>query len=157
MSSVFHYAPWAYLPAMVQAGQLVPSNSGASNEKPMLWFSANQQWEPTAGKASGQIAMMTFKQQLAVGGCIRFGLPATDSRLMSWKAACTVAGTGRDERRAMERAGKKRGADPSQWFAIAESVPLDQLLLEVFVDNAWHPADPGEMAQIWTERRSTAT
>lgn len=157
MSAVFHYAPWGYLPAIVQSGYLKPSNAGAAGEHPMLWFSSHQHWEPTAGKtwrsASGTVGMMSFRQQLARAGCIRFGLPAADPRLLTWKAACLAAGTPRDDRRAMERAGKKRGGDPGQWFAIATPVPLSELRLEVFIDGKWMPANADEMAEAWTEQR----
>ena len=45
---VWHYAPWSYLVRMVEFGALRPGNASATNEVPMLWFSANQKWEPTA-------------------------------------------------------------------------------------------------------------
>lgn len=80
-------------------------------------------------------------------------MPAADPRLLTWKAACLAAGTPRDDRRAMERAGKKRGGDPGQWFAIATPVPLSELRLEVFIDGKWMPANADEMAEAWTEQR----
>jgi hypothetical protein len=157
MTRVFHYAPWAYLPQIVTSGALLPNNAGAEVEVPLLWFSANQQWEPTAGKtwkAEG-ILMMTFRQQLQRAGCIRFGLPAADMRLLCWKDACAVAGIPREARRNLERSGKKRGAEPSHWFAIAQPMPLTELDLEVFGEEAWQPADPSEMAEVWTKCRSS--
>ena len=97
MKAVYHYAPWAYLPSMVEAGCLRPSNAGAEGEAALLWFSAHQHWEPTATKLlmrrDGASRLMTFAEQLASFGCIRFRLAADDPRLMTWKAACAVAGT----------------------------------------------------------------
>jgi hypothetical protein len=47
---LWHYAPWFYLQHMVDSGDLRPSNAGAPDLTPTLWFSANQNWEPTATK-----------------------------------------------------------------------------------------------------------
>lgn len=154
---VFHYAPWAILPAIVASGSLRPSNAGALAEQPLLWFSANQVWEPTATKMirakDGTVSQLSFDEQLARLGCIRFGLGASDARLLNWKSACTAAGTPRDQRRALERSGRKRGADHAHWFAVAGPVVLGDLAFHVFAEKAWHAADPGEMAEVWTRVR----
>lgn len=146
MRMVWHYAPWAYLARMVESGVLRPSAAGAPGESPLLWFSANQQWEPTATK------IFTFKQQAMTLGCIRFGLPADDPRLLNWREACLTAGTPREARRGMVQAGKKRGAHPAQWFAIIAPVPLTELRFQVWLDF-WGDADAKEMAEVWTKRQ----
>ena len=157
MSKVFHYAPWSYLPKIVTSGALQPSNAAANGEKPMLWFSAHQRWEPTATKmlrlSNGAYRQMTLQEQSDRYGCIRFGLPAADPRLLDWGRTCALAGTSRKVRRNLELAGKKRGANPQQWFATAQPVSLTELELEVFVEDAWGPADPAEMAEVWTRLR----
>lgn len=152
---VYHYAPWAYLPAIVQHGALRPSNARADGEVPLLWFSLNQHWEPTATKVwenkAGTILQMTFRQQVSQVGCIRFGLDDQDPRLLDWKQACKAAGTGRNERRAMENAGKKLGAKPEDWFATLMSVQLADLRFQVFLNEQWLDAEPAEMAEVWTQ------
>lgn len=157
MKVVWHYAPWSYLAAIVESGALRASNAGAPGETPMLWFSANQQWEPTATKMtrdnSGKVFRMSFHQQVELAGCIRFGLSAKDPRLLNWKAACAAAGTPRETRRALEKVGKKEGADPEQWFATLATVLLDELDFQIWT-NGWHPAtSPQDMATVWTETR----
>lgn len=153
--NVYHYAPWAHLPSMVESGALRPSNVGAAHERPMLWLFAHQHWEPTATKAwrgpDGKVKLLTFLEQVKQVGCIRFGLPAQDLRPLPWLEACTQAGMTRETRRELERAGKKRGGDPNHWFAIPHEVPLSDFTLEVFGNNAWHFADPHEMARVWNE------
>jgi hypothetical protein len=160
MKMVWHYAPWAYLSEMVESGALRGSNTGALGEKSMLWFSANQKWEPTATKMlrkkNGATVQMTFKQQLQEAGCIRFGIAADDSRLLNWNDACAYAGTPRETRRALERAGKKKGADPAHWFATAVTIPLAELKLHIFLDGRWLPAECSKaMADVWTNRQTT--
>ena len=155
---VWHYAPWAYLPSMVESGALRGSNAGAAGENPMLWFSANQQWEPTAAKAvrnnAGLITQMTFQQQVTRVGCIRFGLPAADVRLLNWKQACAAANTPKESRRAMEKVGKKQGSNPDHWFATVSGVSLSELHFQVWL-NGWKDAtSPQDMAAVWVKHQT---
>jgi hypothetical protein len=150
MKLIWHYAPWAYLPAMVKSGALRGSSAGAAGEALMLWFSANQQWEPNATKMlkknSGQVVQMTFKQQVAQFGCIRFGIAADDYRLLNWKDACAAAGTPRESRRVLEKVGKKAGAGPAHWFATAATIPLAELNFQVWLDGWKDATSPQDMA-----------
>ena len=158
MNMVWHYAPWAYLPAMVESGILRGSNTGAAGEAPMLWFSANQQWEPTATKmirnSAGAAVSMTFKQQVQMVGCIRFGMAADDLLLLDWKDACTFAGTPGESRRALERVGKKAGADPAHWFATAATIPLAELHFQVWLDGWRDTTGPQDMATVWLKKQA---
>ena len=162
MNMVWHYAPWAHLSAIVESGALRGSNAGADGERPMLWFSANQQWEPTATKMAvdmqGNLAQLTFKQQSEKFGCIRFGLPASDCRLMSWKDSCAMAGTPRETRRTLEKVGKRRGGNPSHWFAVSSEIRLNELHFQVWIDGQWHPAhgEIEEYAEAWRDRIAAA-
>jgi hypothetical protein len=152
----FHYAPAVYLDAILESGELRPS-SPIAEEKPLLWFSAHQYWEPTATKPvriNGRVRQRTFSEQALSSGCIRLGLPRFDPRLMDWKHSCAFAGTDRPARRAMEQYGKRLGAHPSDWFAVPEPILVSELQFEVLLDWKWHPADPHEMAQFWRDGRA---
>lgn len=142
---------------MVGSGILKRSNAGSPAENPMLWFSANQMWEPTATKIligrAGKITRMTQNEQHAVFGCIRFGLPIDDLRLMKWKDACTAAGTPREKRRALEKSGRKQNADPAHWFAASVDVAILGLRFQVLLDT-WRDADPREMVEVWADREA---
>lgn len=143
---LWHYTVAGYLPAIAGYGLLLGSNAGAPDERPMLWFSANQKWEPTATKGvltpTGKYRQLTFDELVDSTGCIRFGLPADDTRLMDWKSACAFAGTPRRLREAMERIGTRDGAQPSHWFGTGEAIPLEQLRLQAWADG-WRDADAG--------------
>lgn len=155
---VWHYATWASLPRIVESGALRGSNAGAPGEAPMLWFSANQQWEPTATKwrtdKTGKPFPMTFKEQVKTVGCIRFGLPADDPCLLNWKAACAAAGTPRETRRSLEKVGKKKGADPANWFATLRQVALSELHFQVWAGGWFDATSPQDMADVWTEEQA---
>lgn len=158
MTYLWHYTPWSYLPKIVENGALRGSNAGAPGEVPMLWFSANQRWEPTARKLllspSGNAEQLTFEQQADLYGAIRFGISADDVRLLNWKSACTAAGTPRESRRELERVGKRIGASPSDWFATSAQIPLEELRLQVWVGKWQDASSPMEMAQVWAESRA---
>lgn len=155
MSNVHHYAPCVHLPRIYQSGVLRPSNAGAPNEKPLLWFSANQRWEPTATKmiadASGKPVLLTFEQQLELLGCCRFSLPANDSRLLKWAEARRAAGMGYTVKRKLEEIGRKRGGNPLDWFAVAESIDVASLTFSVFENERWVPASLPEQAEKWAD------
>ena len=156
MTDVHHYAPCVRLARILGSGYLLPSNAMAGGELPLLWFSANQRWEPTATKAWKQgsgIVQLSLAEQLERIGCCRFSLPADDQRLMPWIAACRFAGTGYTLQRKMEAKGRKQGANPLQWFAVAEAVDLSDLRFSVFDGRAWSAADISETANTWKEER----
>jgi hypothetical protein len=86
-------------------------------------------------------------------GSVRFGLHADDPRLAYRRKVGVIA------------------SDPEKWFAIAESVPLEDLTFEVLQDASgdwaatlthdgptWNAADPAAVAQAYIEdeRRAQA-
>ena len=157
MAYVWHYAPWATLPAMVESGALRGSNAGAPGETPMLWFSAHQKWEPTATKVMGTpqgVVQLTFKQQVERFGAIRFGLAANDSRLLDWSASCAAAGVPVDERNVLEARGRLKGANPAHWFATSATIPLSELYFQVWAGRWSDATSPQDMATAWTEARA---
>ena len=84
--NLWHYAPAAYLERITNSGCLRPSNPWAPNELPLLWFSANQFWEPTATKmicdTNGRLRPLTYSEMKQIG-IVRFGISASDPRLMA--------------------------------------------------------------------------
>lgn len=113
MQMVWHYTVAAKLEAISATGALIGGNAGAPDEERVLWFSANQKWEPTSTKMKrtpdGRFVPLTFEEMAKSVGCVRFGLDAADMRLLNWTDACEAAGTPRSTRRSMEQIGKKRG------------------------------------------------
>lgn len=141
MSMVYHYtSETQHLPLILESGHLEPSNAGAPDESPLLWFSRSHIWEATATKmimTEAGLKLLTREQQLELFGCVRFILPADDRRLLEWKEACQLAGTPRIKRRRMEKTGKKLGASPSDWLAMPCIVPLSEVNLERFNGETW--------------------
>lgn len=140
--TLWHYAPGVYVPKISEHGELKPSNAGAPHEQPILWFSENQGWEPTAGKLLlnkfGQpVRTMGFAEQVERLGCVRYGIDSNDRRLFHWKEACKLAEMSRDDRRKLERAGKSIGANPEHWWGTQFSIDLEELCFEYWNGKGW--------------------
>ena len=143
MKMYWHYASWGGLPEMVESGNIRGSDVGAANENPFLWFSRNQLWEPTATE-------LTFQEQAERIGCIRFGIASTDPRLLNWKNACSAAGIPTGMRQELVRDGRKKGGYPSDWYAVASNIPLDELHFQVWLNGWTTSISPQGMAAVWT-------
>ena len=115
---LWHYTAGVYVPRIVNDSLLKPTNVGAPKERPLLWFSSHQAWEPTSTKMVrsqyGKARVLTFEEQARQFGCVRFGLPIEDPRLMDWPTACQFAGTPPSMRLKLERYGAGLGAMPQQ-------------------------------------------
>lgn len=154
---VYHYAPWVTLRAIAESGELRPSNAGAPDERPLLWFSRHRKWEPTATKMltsdAGPVRISRAEHEHRFG-CIRFALPADDPRLMDWPSACQRAGISDDERATMEHRGRLLGANPSDWLAIDGAVPLAEVEFHAWLAGRWGRAeDLLGMADAWDKAR----
>ncbi|WP_433924810.1 hypothetical protein ACN06F_05460 [Vreelandella sp. 21] len=139
MSHVVHYSALTRLPQMLNSGHLLPHMDGCF-ETPLVWFSSVSFWEPTATKpfrTNNALVSLKFWEYRDLFGCIRFALPADDSRLMTWREVCQQAGLSRVDRRKLEAAARKRGGDPKQWFAVPAAIPLADMSLEILSINEW--------------------
>lgn len=136
MKYVWHYTVIEYLPKIRGYGMLLPSNASAEGELPLLWFSANQEWEPTAAKpmrsVTGRLVTPSMREVFEQGRAIRFGLPSDDPRLLCWFAACKYAGTPRRMREAMERVGIQQGGNPKDWYATTDPIPVGDLEMQAY-------------------------
>ena len=82
---VHHYTSESHhLPMILASGELRPSNDpGFEHEPPLLWFSRNQEWEVTVTRMTKKkgdgLRPLTFREQLAILGWVRFSLPTRPS------------------------------------------------------------------------------
>jgi hypothetical protein len=78
---IWHYTVPEALCLIEVSGFLQPSylNSKKYPSKPIVWCSANQNWEPTAGKRLGEVQITTLAKMLEVFGSLyRFGVDESD-------------------------------------------------------------------------------
>lgn len=127
----WHYTTGRHFAAIVETGMLRPSAQHiAKGESPILWFSLEQYWEPTAQKAvreNGDMISVGMLGTYEKGmGLVRFGV--YPSRLVPWprlaKQACIPSGL----RRGLERSGRAQGAVPEHWYGlVGEPLPVSDV------------------------------
>ncbi|MEJ6003695.1 hypothetical protein [Paucibacter soli] len=107
-------------------------------EKPVLWFSENPVWEPTANKVISTDGGETFRRPALrelheiAGGIFRFRvIPAAlakrsgaQIKLFQWGKIQSVAHIAPSEAAAMVTAGLGWGATPTHWWGSLEPLPL---------------------------------
>ncbi len=138
---VWHYTVGTRLPAISESGLLIPARSlHATTSLGVLWFSRQQTWEPSTVRTGWKrhpAARIAFPEK---EGLFRFGLPASDSRLVSWPAVTPLADIDIPEAMAMLSAGLRRGATPTDWVGVLTQVPLAELHLQRWDGTAWRDA-----------------
>lgn len=126
---VWHYTTGQKFIAICDSGVLMQTSIGLPmNEKPVLWFSKNQNWETTANKScrshDGQIIHLDQNGTANLcGGLVRFGLKKKN--VHHWRALIKAACISKTTVRSLEAAGIELGANPFDWCGSLKSVQVD--------------------------------
>jgi hypothetical protein len=138
----WHYTTGDIFKIIVENGLLLPTGVGISrNEKPILWFSIAEFWEPTASKMmmqDGQMLDMGMQGTYQHGGGLaRFGIPT--SKLVPWPQLARKANIPSRVKVGLETVARRNGAKPTDWFGlIAEPLPVyDVEAVEIYDGKTW--------------------
>jgi hypothetical protein len=150
----WHYTPGVHFSRIMQYGFIRGSTAGVpENEKPVVWFSLDQRFEPTAKKLLQQDdgtvqALSMEKTHAAYGGLFRFGVPP--KHLMSGDNLRRRANIQRESWNALVKSALRDGASPNLWYGSLDAVAVASCVIErMGADYAWAP--------IHIARRATAT
>jgi len=149
---VWHYTVGTPLAAIARSGRLMPAAAhtmAAHSGDGILWFSRNQQWDPSATRDDGLSQARQTLSRAALHarfGLYRFGLPEQDLRLLPWPTVTRVADIDVPQAMTMVATGLRCGAAPTDWIGTLTPVPLDDLRFERWTGSAWVPADLDELA-----------
>lgn len=141
--SLWHYTAGHKLPMILEACALRPNGAKiAPNERPVVWFSADAVYEPTAIKlvqmpGQGKLHRPSVAELHEMIGVFRFAIDRRDARLAAWpnihrKARISTTGVAN-----MLRAGLEIGAKPMNWFGALEEIPLGDLRFEAWTGQQW--------------------
>lgn len=128
---IYHYSKAANLQNIISDGLLKPTDLFVPPpERPVLWFSSNQEWETTVSAAMTlDHAILTF------GGLLRFGVTNKPTLFIShWSKLWKKAKISKDQKEILEMSAKKVGSDPYQWYGRFTPLPLEQVDLIEYVD-----------------------
>jgi hypothetical protein len=144
-SLVWHYTVVERLNVILADGVLRPVAMGAlKGVKPVVWFTSNQDWEPTANRLwqspTGSWTRLGKDQTIVLfGGLARIGVaPATAP--LDWKGYKEHSGIPPKAANTIYNEAVSVGARPGQWSATFDSVPREKwLAVEVWQDEQWVP------------------
>lgn len=127
----WHYTTGEFAVRIAEAGVLLPTDAFIGpRERPVLWFSMEQDWEPTASKWCWQgsaVRKLDRWETCAAGrGLARFGIDP--SKLIAWPALARVARIPPKTADGLVRAGLRQGAVPTRWRGSVDPIPLTECL-----------------------------
>jgi len=125
------------------------------NEHPVVWFSMNQRFEPTAVKAKrvdGVITSMTLPEMIQhCQGLTRFGI--IPRALLNGENLRKRACITNDEWVRLKKIGIKMHADPHDWYGSTESIDVSLCVFEVMNEfGRWERIKPAH----WLHREEMA-
>ena len=146
---VFHFTTGAKLLSIINSGCIRPTTSKIEpNEKPVAWFSTQDQWEPTATKAPIPGMQGQIETAKAQGGLVRITVPGTCAPYV-FPQLPLIAGTKPSVCLGLLVAGLELGSDPDTWRFTPAAVPT-ALFREVeffdFASNRWLAIDLAELS-----------
>ena len=125
------------------------------NERPVVWFSMNQKFEPTALKAKrvdGILISITLREMIEHGqGLTRFGI--IPRVLLSGEKLRKRACITRDEWLRLKKVAIMRRADPHDWYGSTEPIDVSLCAFEVMNEcGKWQRIERSE----WLQRQEMA-
>ncbi|MFJ1470141.1 hypothetical protein [Massilia orientalis] len=153
--SLWHYTAGHKLQLIRESCALHPNGAKvAPNERPVVWFSADAVYEPTAIKllqmpGQARLRRPTVAELHELVGVFRFAIDRDDPRLAAWPAVHRKARISTTGVANMIRAGVEIGAKPMNWFGALEEIPLADLRFEAWTGEHWVAAQiDASIAQI---------
>jgi hypothetical protein len=135
----WHYTTGWHFVQIVKSNVLLPATAYiARRELPIIWFSLEQFWEPTAQKAMNPLQLLGMNgTYLHGGGLIRFGI--SPSRLIPWPQLGRLARIPSRIMRSLERVARHQGARPELWCGTIDGpIALPDIeAIDCFDGNNW--------------------
>ena len=139
----WHYTIGAKVPPIAESGFLKGADEYVTSpEKPIVWFSSNQDYELTSRKGvkrNGEIITLSKEETAQFGGLVRFGYPS--ERLIKWPEVGKRAHMNAFMRNILMKEARRQGADPSEWYGSLVPIPLEGLTFQILRDNQWVDPD----------------
>ena len=133
--SAWHYTISDRAWLIFQDGLIKPATAGVRHpEKPVVWFSTQQHWEPTANKmaytTSGELIHMSTKMMFQeVGGeLFRFGIGT--HHLLPWHRLARAARIPIKVQKGLITTAREAKADPMKWYGTLKPVPVIDTIIQ---------------------------
>ena len=146
---IYHHTTGMKLLQIINPGQIKPTSAKIEpHEKPVAWFSTQDQWEPTDTKVPIPGTQGQIKTAKAQGGLVRITVPGTCAPYV-FPQLPLIADTKPTVCIGLLLAGLEFGSDPDTWRFTPTPVPT-ALFREVgfydFASNRWLAVDLAELS-----------
>jgi len=146
---LWHYTSSTHYVSIVKDGLILPATTYVPDEeKPIVWFSDDQFWEPTATKGvqlrDGTIGSLSLDGMLDRHILpIRIGVDSTVAP-HRWSDLKSLSGMSSETARGLASSAKRMGSNPCLWRGTFEAVRADKwMAVEYFNRRDWAPLDWG--------------
>jgi len=140
---LWHYTTGQCFESIVDDGVIRPATAWVrAGERPIVWFSSNQEWEPTSTKIYvphyGEARRLSKEELRVTGnGLVRFGVTRRTAKL-DWTAMKRLSGMSRATARDLKVVGRRLGSKPEWWFGSFDPVQRsDWVAVDVLDDGQW--------------------
>jgi CheY-like chemotaxis protein len=145
---LWHYTVGLHIHSILADGVIRPATAYVPrDQRPVVWFSSNPNWEETANKMIKQDGVLYAlnKEETAEtwGGLYRIGVLA-ETAPHNWENLVFLSNIPPAEARALKKVADQDGADPAEWFGTFDPVDSAKWVsVEKLVDGVW---------QAWSEK-----
>jgi len=148
VTTAYHYTTRDRALFIIGMEVIVPATASVNaGEKPLVWFSRNDRWEPTATKLiqyEGLPLRRATWEEMVRFEPVRFAVLA--KTLIPWADIPSATGMKRRVAKELAEIGRVQGANPSHWMGSLDPVHLSSVLaIEQYVDGAWVPDPASEL------------
>jgi hypothetical protein len=133
---LYHYTVGIRLRQILESGFLEPARAGVpANERPILWLTRKETWEPTANKAAvdekGRVrSLSTAETEKLCGGLFRIGIADNVRGIHDFPRITRESHQYPAMTRALVKTAKEVGSQPeTDWFGTFFPVPLENFLV----------------------------
>ena len=147
---IWHYTYTDALLGMLKDGFIRPATGLIGHgERPIVWFSKEQFWEPTVTKGirltDGSIADLGMSELHSNGfGLFRIGVDPSTAPL-TWSDIRRESGMEPTTATALSQIARLRGGNPSNWRGTFQPVPISKWeIIECFDGFDWKALDDPE-------------
>jgi hypothetical protein len=141
MKRLFHYTRASHLQDILEDKAIRPSTIGLDHdEKPAVWCTFRQEWEPTATpamKIAGGSRVLTFQELTQVDTPVRIEVDPVGVKL-DWQTWRRLSGVKSGVARRLERSAQDKKSYSADWrMSFAPIEMRHWLCIELFVDGQW--------------------
>jgi hypothetical protein len=141
MKIAWHYTVGSRAKDILESGKIRPATANVpSNERPAVWFTVRDDWEPTANKRwqnsnTGEVKFLSTDEMLKRGGGgVRFGIPV--HKLTPWNKLINKTRMDSKTKKALIEFAINVGSDPDSWYGTIKPVRVKDCVIQLLWDGS---------------------